>query len=349
MLMDNNATSNSFRNPYIDIVRGIAILLVVMGHCIQFGSGTETLESGQFFADPIFKFIYSFHMPLFMLISGYLCWGYVSRKSHKTYFLDKVKGILIPLIAWHTLFQVVAILSGTHISAYLFFWSYFHTLWFLRALLVCYTIILVIHKWGKDNTLLYLFLCLLLPFISNRIIPDVFAFTIPYFIMGYVYCKYKKMLPIVERLSKSLVFYICIIVMLFILLYYFEDNYYAYVTKTYLFNPDHTFLFMAFVNFYRNCTAIVGCIFTLLSINYLQNNVLAKDNCQTLVTLGKISLCIYIINNYLNELLLIHLPVHNINYAYTILETFFIVLIGYLFSNIIRQSKMLNTVFLGGR
>lgn len=100
------------RNNYLDFLRGIAILLVVVGHCIQFGSGSAYLKSGLYFANPLFKFIYSFHMPLFMLISGYLGWFSISKKTHKDFVIDKCKGILIPLIAWHTLFQSLQILTN---------------------------------------------------------------------------------------------------------------------------------------------------------------------------------------------------------------------------------------------
>lgn len=51
------------RIAYIDALRGFAILLVIVGHLIQFNysSGIE---------NPIFNIIYSFHMPLFFFISG---------------------------------------------------------------------------------------------------------------------------------------------------------------------------------------------------------------------------------------------------------------------------------------
>lgn len=46
------------RIDWIDMAKGIAIILVIIGHTVKFGSGTR-------------NFIYSFHMPLFFLLSGY--------------------------------------------------------------------------------------------------------------------------------------------------------------------------------------------------------------------------------------------------------------------------------------
>lgn len=62
--------NKSNRNLYIDIVKGIAIILVVYGYCIEYYS-TEYLNGNFFYSDLIHKIIYSFHMPLFMLVSGY--------------------------------------------------------------------------------------------------------------------------------------------------------------------------------------------------------------------------------------------------------------------------------------
>ena len=60
------------RNESLDILKGILVLLVVWGHAIQFGFGFEYVEKYYCFDDNIYKLIYSFHMPLFMAISGYL-------------------------------------------------------------------------------------------------------------------------------------------------------------------------------------------------------------------------------------------------------------------------------------
>lgn len=52
------------RDPYLDLVKGILILLVIFGHMLELADGVV--------GDVIYHFIYFFHMPLFVLISGYL-------------------------------------------------------------------------------------------------------------------------------------------------------------------------------------------------------------------------------------------------------------------------------------
>ena len=50
----------------LDAIKGVAIILVALGHCIYvFGSNIFALKL-------LDKWIYIFHMPLFFLVSGYL-------------------------------------------------------------------------------------------------------------------------------------------------------------------------------------------------------------------------------------------------------------------------------------
>lgn len=50
------------RVGYIDSLRGFAILIVVVGHLIQFNYNA-------FLESKLFNIIYSFHMPLFFLLA----------------------------------------------------------------------------------------------------------------------------------------------------------------------------------------------------------------------------------------------------------------------------------------
>lgn len=55
------------RNKKVDELRGLLMILVVIGHIIQFVTYPETFDD-----NIVFRIIYSFHMPLFMLLSGYV-------------------------------------------------------------------------------------------------------------------------------------------------------------------------------------------------------------------------------------------------------------------------------------
>lgn len=80
------------RNIIYDKVRGVAILLVVLGHVIQY-------SYSDFFHVPAFNIIYSFHMPLFMFLSGLVTY----KKERQLDFLwlkTKFFCLVIPFLSW---------------------------------------------------------------------------------------------------------------------------------------------------------------------------------------------------------------------------------------------------------
>ena len=124
------------RIEYIDAIKGFAILLVVMGHVLpwSFRDLDQALELGTPML--LWKIIYSFHMPLFIFISGWL-FGMSKMQTLKNYFgkiLKKTQQLLIPYIVcgvlvylwrggklftyWYllTLFQLILIFGGVSLA-----------------------------------------------------------------------------------------------------------------------------------------------------------------------------------------------------------------------------------------
>lgn len=71
------------RIEWIDIAKGIAIFLMVMGH-------TTIPEFGT-------KFIWSFHMPLFFIVSGYL-YNEEKNRDYFLFFLKISRNLLVPYL-----------------------------------------------------------------------------------------------------------------------------------------------------------------------------------------------------------------------------------------------------------
>lgn len=88
--MDNNQK----RLDYIDILKGIAILSVVIGHM-----GMSAID----------KAIYSFHMPLFFLISGYFL---TAEKNFRDYAKDKIRQLIKPYIFTCIALLILSVLSN---------------------------------------------------------------------------------------------------------------------------------------------------------------------------------------------------------------------------------------------
>lgn len=78
----------------MNIARGIGIFLVVLGHSFP----DAKFDNNAFYAY-IFKFVYSFHMPLFIMISGffaYKIYDVVNGKDYVDFIKKKFKRLMIP-------------------------------------------------------------------------------------------------------------------------------------------------------------------------------------------------------------------------------------------------------------
>ena len=79
------------RLDFIDALRGFAIAIVVLGHALQYTLAVPD-------DDPLYRLIYSFHMPLFMFISGFVYSG-AKRSAYEELRL-KSRSLLLPFICW---------------------------------------------------------------------------------------------------------------------------------------------------------------------------------------------------------------------------------------------------------
>ena len=151
------------RNQVIDLIKGLAIFTVVLGHCIQYGAGEIVIQSQSYYDNYLFKLIYSFHMPVFMVVSGYLFSKSVKKYSNRQLVEKGIRTLLIPIILWVLLYRVPEMLITLDQydsvgRALLKLFSYIITgFWFLWAILLLQFFTLFIKKWVKDSVYTYLF------------------------------------------------------------------------------------------------------------------------------------------------------------------------------------------------
>ena len=178
------------RNGYIDFVKGAAILLVLVGHAIQYCYGADYFLREAYFDNPLFDFIYSFHMPLFMAVSGYLLHYTLSHRTEYEMVVRRVRQLGLPILSFGCLafaikwavspqYDVVECVKGL-------FMTCAGNLWFLWALLYNQLLLLLIHRLG-DKVWMYVLVGLLIYFIpDSSYLPARYTFLYPFLVVGYL-------------------------------------------------------------------------------------------------------------------------------------------------------------------
>jgi fucose 4-O-acetylase-like acetyltransferase len=147
------------RVEFIDSLKGLAIFFVLWGHSVQYlNNGTDA------FKNPIFEFIYSFHMPLFFFISGFFFKSSL-KLNFKTFFLNKGLQLLLPCFVWSILFFIFNLGQCLFTEEYYFDWmqefiKFINPLkwpfWFLKDLFLSYFIVYVFYKILKNEYIVFI-------------------------------------------------------------------------------------------------------------------------------------------------------------------------------------------------
>ena len=185
---------HSRRNSYIDFIKGVTILLVLVGHAIQYCYGTEYFLQGAYFSNPMFKFIYTFHMPLFMAVSGYLLQQTLNHRTEQEVAKRRLRQLGLPILSFGVLaFAIKWTVYPTFDiigCAKELFSTIVGNLWFLWALLYNQLLLLLIRRMG-DKVWMYVLAGVLIYLIpDNSYIPTRYTFLYPFLVVGYMTSKY---------------------------------------------------------------------------------------------------------------------------------------------------------------
>ncbi len=121
---------NNIRLAWADSLKGWLIILVVLGHAIQNTIGDDCDNNH------LWNLIYSFHMPAFMAISGFLAYRQNTQRGEQ-YFISvlnrRFRQLVIPFVLWTLLLLLIGgNLSLNNIGVYLLYPD--KGLWFLWVL-----------------------------------------------------------------------------------------------------------------------------------------------------------------------------------------------------------------------
>ena len=232
------------RLSFVDVLRGMAIFFIVLGHSLIYSSHCSL----------IFKFLYSFHVPLFFLISGYV----FKLKDDENFFSfvkRKFKRIMVPYFVWALLFLIPYYIFGAKVNNQLNTNSSFNImnslfgivygnginsglkqnspLWFLPALFSMEVFYFYIIKFLKNKKYYINFSFLVITALCGLFSYKFINFLLPwggktvlelgiFFLLGYLLNKYKIVSKIVS--DKSMYFLFLILMFIFGMLFVFNSN-----------------------------------------------------------------------------------------------------------------------------
>ncbi|MGY3424238.1 fucose 4-O-acetylase-like acetyltransferase [Bradyrhizobium sp. F1.13.4] len=175
------------RDLSLDFAKGALIVLVIVGHLIQY----VIYRDDGFWFSPYYKSIYMFHMPLFMAISGYLSARSLLQKPFTRAATDRAKQLLLPMLFWWAMMEtakLAALWRATSLTSGL--WQFADdlaaTYWFIWATFISYLLInistrLTRRSWVISGSAILVALAPLTFSISPLI-----RFTYPFFCFGFL-------------------------------------------------------------------------------------------------------------------------------------------------------------------
>lgn len=196
------------RDTSIDVVKGVAIIIVMIGHCFVWNQMAQS--------DPyIYDMIATVQMPLFMAVSGYLA-GLVRKKrtAKEVAILLGRRSVsyLVPFFVWPLLFDLMHPI--TRLKELLF--QLDTGLWFLMTLWIV-TVIAILCEWISyllgGNVMVFVVLsviCYAGFFVLSRmgvtlLSPQLTVSYMPFYIGAYAVCAYLQNETIRAKLKTAYV------------------------------------------------------------------------------------------------------------------------------------------------
>ena len=261
------------RNFFADIIRGVAVFLMLWGHCVQYCiAGTEL----DFFENSVFRFIYSFHMPLFMLISGYFFFFSFSKRELHILLKYRTQSLIQPIVFCSFFNYLVTTVPytmrrGDYFAIFNGRWmGNLSSLWFLWSVLAASLIITVICKKINNPAGQVVLLIAASPVVTIFPNAELNLFMYPYFVIGFYFAKYKDTLLFRIYKLKYLSF-----VLFPVLLCFFEKKHYIYTTGLFA-NSSYNAHQMLLIDAYRWAIGLVGSVFMITVLQFIYHNISLK-------------------------------------------------------------------------
>jgi fucose 4-O-acetylase-like acetyltransferase/lysophospholipase L1-like esterase len=288
-----NSNINKNRVYYWDNIKGILISLVVMGHFLL-----DYLDFG--YARYIVSFIYFFHMPAFVFVSGYF------SKTEDTRANKSIAKIITIYLIFNTEIMVL--------SSFLFDASYqlitpYYSFWYLISLVFWRLTIQYVEKL-KDLLFFSIIVALLIGFwgdVTNALSISRIMVFYPFFIAGYK-LPAEKIFNLVNKRKKTdiLKATLLLFVVVFVSLYFISKI--EFITLNHLAMSSYSSIYDLFVR--------VIIFFIAVSMIIAIINLTPQRPIFLISKWGKNSLSIYVLHRFITFIFIKAFPISNYSNVY---------------------------------
>jgi len=328
------------------------ITLVVYVHCLEVGNGSAYHSARTFTEYPVYKFIYGFFMPAFMLVSGYLFGGQVERRDGRGMVRRLLSSYLLPVFCWsifgfgwHVLFGGYKWLS---VARFLFDYYYFAFtfVWYFTAMLFGGLITLAARRFGRFGIVLALLVLPLLFVIPDTVIIPQAKYMYVYFIAGY-YARNRFDFAKKPWLPRAAVTVVLLVVYV-LLLRHWKTETYIYIGGFTAKNGDWCAVIAN--NLLRWAAGFAGGGFIISLVRWVLSaaKIREADITESVARLGRQSLYVYVISSVLLTPVLAQLTqsfeFRHINAAW---ECALVLAMSLAWAYIAQRVGVVNTLFFG--
>lgn len=270
--MEISNNSQKQRNQTLDVLKFFAIFLVLWGHSIQH------FLSSNYYDEPLYRIIYSFHMPLFMSLVGFFASSLLDMNVIEM-SKKKFRQLLMPALTNGVIFLFLGYYhggGGTYITCF----------WFLKSAFICCILFYVSCKYTKS-----IYIGIVISLIISYFI-SIFQVRLMYpdFILGYFISKHYITLK--RHAGWSTIFSGLVFL---IMLIYWDESFWIYGEK------PHIWYFS-----YRLFIGMAGTVFFISLFEYILPQIKLGKIGTYISKWGTYTLGIYILQTFILEIVLAH-------------------------------------------
>ncbi|MBV6643246.1 MAG: acyltransferase family protein, partial [Cyclobacteriaceae bacterium] len=181
------------RLEWIDMAKGIAIILVVFRH-IVIGLSRAGIDIGSYY-EAASTITYSFRMPLFFILSGFFLRKSIEKRKFKQFLNAKFSTLLYPYLVWTFIQVSIQIYLSSHLNSNRSIEDYLYIFiapreidhfWFIYALFNISITYFLFIKLFKDKKWLIFLLAILMYHTGHYLKINVFQDVLNFFVYAVI-------------------------------------------------------------------------------------------------------------------------------------------------------------------